>query len=114
MASSSVRDPDTLRDCAPQIAFVDIHLQDSPTGIDVGRMLAEKGIRYIFVSRNIKKLPPDFAGALGAIEKPYTMNGMANALSYIDAVVRGEEGRLPPASLVLAEDVAYRTRVAAE
>jgi hypothetical protein len=77
-------------------------------------MLSEKDISYIFVSGNIKKLPPDFAGALGAIEKPYTMNGMANALSYIDAVVRGEEGRLPPASLVLAEDVAYRTRVAAE
>lgn len=114
MASSSVQIPDILRDCAPQFAFVDIHLQDGPTGIDVGRMLAEKGIPYIFVSGNIKKLPPDFAGALGAIEKPYTMNGMANALSYIDAVVRREEGRLPPASLVLAEDVAYRTRAAAE
>lgn len=50
-----------------------------------------------------------FAVALGAIEKPYTMNGMANALAFIDAVVRGDESRLPPASLVLAEDAYQQT-----
>lgn len=110
MASSSAQVPDIVRDGDPEFAFVDIHLQDGPTGIEVGRMLSGKGIPYIFVSGNIKKLPPDFAGAVGAIEKPYTMNGMQNALAYIDAVVRGDEGRLPPASLVLAEDVAYTSR----
>jgi len=114
MAVSSSQVPEIVRDSAPQFAFVDIHLQDGPTGIEVGRMLAEKGVPYIFVSGNIKKLPRDFAGALGAMEKPYTMNGMANALAYIDAVVRGEEDRLPPASLVLAEDVTYPSRAAAQ
>ncbi len=108
MAASSDQVPDIVHGMSPEFAFVDIHLQDGPTGIDVGRMLAEKHIPYIFVSGNIKKLPKDFAGALGAMEKPYTMNGMANALAYIDAVVHGEEGRLPPASLVLAEDVTIR------
>ncbi|MGE7368376.1 response regulator [Neorhizobium sp. NPDC001467] len=106
MAASSSQVPAIMKAAAPEFAFVDIHLQDGATGINVGRMLFEKRIPYIFVSGNIKKLPNGFAGALGAIEKPYTMNGMANALAYIDAVVRGEEGRLPPASLVLAEDVA--------
>jgi hypothetical protein len=49
-------------------------------------------------------LPPDFAGALGAIEKPYTMNGMKNALNYISAIVSGKEGPDIPVSLVLAND----------
>lgn len=89
----------------PDFAFVDIHLQDGPTGIDVGRDLASEGIPYVFVSGNIKKLPEDFAGALGAIEKPYTMNGMRNAIAYISAFVVGEEDVVPPASLVLADDI---------
>jgi DNA-binding LytR/AlgR family response regulator len=108
IAASSDQVPDIVQGFAPEFAFVDINLQDGPTGIDVGRMLAHDRIPYIFVSGNIKKLPRDFAGALGAIEKPYTMNGMANALAYIDAVVQGKEGRLPPASLVLAEDQSGR------
>lgn len=57
------------------------------------------------VSGNITKIPDDFAGALGAIEKPYTMNGMKNALTYISSTVAGDEGAERPASLVLAEDV---------
>ncbi|UXS05555.1 response regulator [Agrobacterium tumefaciens] len=88
----------------PDFAFVDIHLQDGPTGIDVGRELAKLEVPYVFVSGNIKKIPDDFAGALGAIEKPYTMNGMKNALSYISSVLSGDESADPPASLVLADD----------
>jgi len=88
----------------PQFAFVDVHLQDGPTGVDVGRLLAERQIPYVFVSGNIKKLPDDFAGAIGAIEKPYTVNGMANALAYLSAIVGGDQSASPPASLVLAED----------
>jgi hypothetical protein len=67
-------------------------------------MLGATGIPYVFVSGNIKRIPPDFAGALGAIEKPYTMNGMKNALVYVSAIIQGDDSGAPPASLVLAED----------
>jgi len=81
----------------PEFAFVDIHLLDGPTGIDVGRYLESKGISYVFVSGNLKRIPEDFAGAMGAIEKPYTMNGLENALSFIETFVRGENrGNIPP------------------
>jgi DNA-binding NarL/FixJ family response regulator len=103
-AASGAQAMELLGTSPSEFAFVDIQLQDGPTGIDFGRALAERGIPYVFVSGNIKKLPPDFAGALGAIEKPYTMNGIANALEYISAVVAGDQDRLPPASLVLAAD----------
>jgi DNA-binding LytR/AlgR family response regulator len=104
VAASSGQAADIVRDAPPEFAFVDINLQDGPTGINVGRMLAEKRIPYVFVSGNIKKLPDDFAGAIGAIEKPYTINGMANALAYISALVQGDDSMPPPASLVLAQD----------
>jgi len=105
MAVSQTQAQEYLRGNRPDFAFVDIHLQDGPTGVDVGRDLAAAGIPFVFVSGNIKRIPDDFAGALGAIEKPYTVNGMKNALAYISAVVEGDFDVEPPASLVLAEDV---------
>ncbi len=104
LAATSDQALELAREEKPEFAFVDIHLQDGPTGIDVGRSLAAQNIPYVFVSGNIKKLPNDFAGAIGAIEKPYTMNGMANALAYLSAVVAGDNNGLPPPNLVLAED----------
>lgn len=109
---SSVQARKAIAATRPDFAFVDIHLQDGPTGIDVGRELAGMGVPYVFVSGNIRKIPDDFAGALGAIEKPYTMNGMKNALTYISSVISGDESADPPASLVLAEDARAGRRIA--
>lgn len=89
------------REC-PDFAFVDIHLLDGPSGIDVGRHLTKKGISYVFVTGNLKRIPEDFAGALGAIEKPYTMNGLQNAVSFIEGLIRGERRDSIPPSLVPA------------
>jgi len=86
----------------PEFAFVDVHLVDGPSGIDVGRHLAERGIPYVFVTGNLKRIPEDFVGAVGAIEKPYTMNGLQNALDYIGRRLRGDYGVRPPPSLVMA------------
>ncbi|SIR29334.1 Response regulator receiver domain-containing protein [Rhizobium sp. RU20A] len=87
----------------PEFAFVDIHLLDGPTGIAVGQSLALREIPYVFVSGNVKRIPNDFAGALGAIEKPYTMNGLQNALAFIESYVNGHQPVLsPPPSLLLS------------
>jgi two-component SAPR family response regulator len=112
LAMSSIQARKEIEATRPDFAFVDIHLQDGPTGIDVGRELAKVGIPYVFVSGNIKKIPDNFAGALGAIEKPYTMNGMKNALNYISSIVSGDGSAELPASLVLAEDAITGKRFA--
>lgn len=87
---------------APNFAFVDIHLNDGPTGIEIGRILSDLGKPYVFVTGNIKRIPEDFAGAIGAIEKPYSMNGLENALLYIESVLTGAAYVKPPPSLVPA------------
>ncbi|MVA71028.1 response regulator [Agrobacterium vitis] len=88
----------------PDFAFVDVHLLDGPTGIEVGRHLTERGIPYVFVTGNLRRIPPDFVGAVGAIEKPYTMNGLQNALDYIGKRLRGEANVQAPPSLVMAPE----------
>ncbi|RWY71580.1 response regulator [Rhizobium leguminosarum] len=104
IAMNSRQAHDLLAAQKPDFAFVDVQLMDGPTGIEVGRSLAAAGIPYVFVTGNIKRLPPDFVDALGAIEKPYTMNGMKNALNYISAILSGNEGPDIPPNLVLAND----------
>jgi two-component SAPR family response regulator len=103
-ASTSVKAMEIAEVEKPDFAFVDITLVDGTTGIDVGRFLSSRNIPFVFLSGNIKRLPQDFAGAIGAIEKPYTMNGLQNALSFIQEFVAGDAGALPPPSMILASD----------
>ncbi len=78
------------QDRTPDLAFVDIHLADGPTGVDVSRYLAsELGVTVLFMTANAKRIPEDFAGARGLIAKPYTERGVKEALTYIMA----EQGR---------------------
>lgn len=80
---------DALRlgqDLSPDLAFVDIHLADGPTGIDVSRRLTgEMGVTVLFMTANTKRIPEDFAGACGVIAKPYTERGVREALAYVTA-----------------------------
>jgi DNA-binding LytR/AlgR family response regulator len=103
MAADSREALHLIETARPNFAFVDIQLLDGPTGIAVGHDLASRGIPYVFVSGNLKRIPEDFAGALGAIEKPYTMNGLQNALSFVESYVTdGARTSAPPPSLVIA------------
>jgi DNA-binding LytR/AlgR family response regulator len=94
---------DIVANAGPQFAFVDVHLTDGPSGIEIGRHLASTGIPFVFVTGNVKRIPDDFVGAIGAIEKPYTMNGLQNALTYLTARVSGQPPATPPPGLILAE-----------
>lgn len=77
------------------IAFVDVHLTDGPTGIDVAQYIADrKASMVVFMTANPKRIPENFAGAVGVIAKPYTMNGLLAALQYLQEGVR----RPPPIS----------------
>ena len=72
------------RTTAPDVALVDIHLIDGPTGVEVARALsADPRTTVLFMTANSKRIPPDFAGALGVIAKPYSERAVASALSYV-------------------------------
>ncbi|MGN7127150.1 response regulator [Methylorubrum thiocyanatum] len=83
------------RTASPDVALVDIHLVDGPTGVEVARQLSrDPHITVVFMSANAKRIPPDFAGALGVIVKPYSERAVAGALAY---VAQCRAGRPPSA-----------------
>ena len=68
----------------PDLAFVDIHLTDGPTGVEVARQLAgEQGVMVLFMTANAKRIPDGFTDAHGVIAKPYTERGVRQALEYV-------------------------------
>ncbi len=85
VASSSAEAIALGHELRPDLAFVDIHLVDGPTGVDVARRLAEKGVTVLFMTANAKRIPEDFADAKGVIAKPYTERGVRQALAYVMA-----------------------------
>ncbi len=86
------------------IALVDVHLLDGPTGIDVGRHIAEQtNIAVVFMTANPKRIPDDFSGAVGVIAKPYTQEGFLLALRYLVVAIDTPPPSMSvPRSLVLA------------
>ena len=81
----------------PDLAFVDIHLADGPTGVEVSRRLAaEHDVTVLFMTANAKRIPEDFAGACGVIAKPYTERGVRNAIRFVArCLATGQVGQAP-------------------
>lgn len=94
-ATNSVEAKRLVDGVRADVAFVDVHLTDGPTGVEVAEYIREtKGSMVVFMTANPKRVPEHFAGAVGIIAKPYTMNGLMAALRYLHEAVR----RPPPAS----------------
>lgn len=107
MPETAADHPDALdlaRRLSPDLALVDVHLQDGPTGIELARHIAaDCGVVALFMTANVRRLPHDFAGACGVIGKPYSEHGMKSALRYLDQCIHdGRAPGLPPAGLQLA------------
>jgi AmiR/NasT family two-component response regulator len=80
----------------PDLAFVDMHLARNTNGLDVSKLIQSrwKNAIIIFVTANTKMIPEDFAGAHGAIPKPFSRNGFLSALRYLSEGIT----RPPPVS----------------
>jgi len=87
------------------VALVDIHLADGPTGLDVGRSLRDAGIPFLFLTANAARIPADFCGGWGVINKPYSDIAMNRAIAFMVSAVRRPPPTLPaPAGIQLAPD----------
>ena len=56
-----------------EVALVDLNLIDGPTGIQVGRTLADKGVTVLFMTANPTQLGDGVPGAIGVMPKPVTV-----------------------------------------
>ncbi len=56
----------------PSLALVDVNLLDGLTGPQIAqRLVSEHGTAVVFLTANPEQIPEGFAGALGAVCKPF-------------------------------------------
>lgn len=64
------------------VALVDVNLCDGATGPQIGALLADKGVRVIFVTANPRQLGKGVPGTLGVISKPVDFQLIGEALDF--------------------------------
>ncbi len=72
-----------VRETEVDLALVDIHLSDGPTGIDLGRELAqEMGVTVLFMTANPGMVRNGVAGTIGVLTKPADERAVQKAVDY--------------------------------
>jgi CheY-like chemotaxis protein len=83
------------------VAMIDLNLQDGPTGLAVGRILAQThGVTVVFMTANPSQLGDGVPGTVGVLPKPVTDQDLRDAISYAVARHRAAEAT-PPLRLQL-------------
>ena len=90
----------SLANGKPDLALVDIHLRDGPTGVSVGRTLTEAGVCVLFVTANPRMALDGGRVGLGVLSKPCEDKVLQAALSYA-LMARHDSSASPPAGLTL-------------
>ncbi|MEQ7154011.1 response regulator [Brevundimonas aurifodinae] len=83
----TVADARTAREMAAEtqvdLALVDIHLSDGPTGIDLGRELGQDmGVTVLFMTANPGMVRDGVAGTVGVLTKPTDERAVQTAVDY--------------------------------
>lgn len=73
------------------LALVDIHLSDGPTGVALGRELGQDcGVSVLFMTANPGMVRDGVAGAIGVLSKPTDEHAVQTAVDY---ALRRRQGR---------------------
>ena len=84
-----------------ELAFVDLNLVDGPTGIDVGRTLADRGVTVLYMTANPSQLGAGVPGTIGVLPKPVNERELRSAVEFAVAFRKRQEGVAPPTRLSL-------------
>ncbi|MDI1325739.1 MAG: response regulator [Brevundimonas sp.] len=72
-----------VQDTEVDLALVDIHLSDGPTGIDLGRELGQDlGVTVLFMTANPGMVRNGVAGTIGVLSKPTDERAVQTAVDY--------------------------------
>jgi len=83
------------------VALVDLNLRDGPTGIEIGKILAQThGVSVIFITANPAQLGEGVPGTIGVLSKPVAERDLRDVVNYAVAR-RAAEDAAPPRRLKL-------------
>jgi CheY-like chemotaxis protein len=67
----------------PDLALIDVNLLDGMTGPQIAqRLVSEYGSAVVFLTANPEQIPEGFAGALGAVSKPFDEQTIRAVVSF--------------------------------
>ena len=74
---------DLVRENEVDLALVEIHLSDGPTGINLGRELGQDmGVSVLFMTANPGMVKEGIAGTIGVLSKPTDEHAVQTAVDY--------------------------------
>ncbi len=79
-----------------EVAFVDINLVDGPTGIEVGKRLADRGVTVVYMTANPAQLGDGVPGTVGVIPKPVESSELKQALEFAAALRKQQLAEAKP------------------
>lgn len=88
-----------VRETDVDLALVDIHLSDGPTGVDLGRDLAQQGVTVMYMTANPGMVRNGVAGTLGVLSKPTDERAVQTAVDYALRRRLGEPVQFAPPEL---------------
>ena len=84
------------------LALVDIHLSDGPTGVELGRDLAnDQNVTVLYMTANPGMVRDGVAGTIGVLTKPTDEQAVQTAVDYALCRRPGEPSPPAPAELRL-------------
>ena len=86
------------------LAFVDLNLADGPTGFEIGRGLASRGVTVIYMTANPAMLGDGVPGTVGVLAKPVNDSELRQAVRFAEARHLRVPGAAPPDRLRLFAD----------
>lgn len=105
MADHAKRALELARMHAPDLALVDLNLKDGLTGPQIAQRLTNDhhGLA-VFVTGSPDQIPLDYAGAVGAVTKPYEPISLGQVIDFAKAYIQrgaGDPLPIPPAQMRL-------------
>jgi len=83
IASDALTARSIVRETDVDLALVDIHLSDGPTGIELGRELGQQqGVTVLFMTANPGMVRDGVAGTIGVLSKPTDERAVQFAVDY--------------------------------
>lgn len=83
-----------------ELALVDIHLSDGPTGVELGQELGQEfGVTVLYMTANPGMVSHGIPGTMGVLTKPTDEGCIRNAVKYALQLRRGEPASLVPPGL---------------
>ena len=100
IAADSQTAEDIIKTTDVDLALVDIHLSDGPTGIELGRHLGQDHrVAVLFMTANPGMVRNGVAGTIGVLSKPTDEDAVRNSVDYALGKASGNPPPLAPPQL---------------